>query len=159
MVRFAFFTALLTAGALAACGRTSNDTCSSQTACGGGETCYGDYGPSCVCEPNPACTTDADCKSGSVCDPARSLALCGITGDLGCQTSCTVDDNCAGWQSCAPNGHCLARTCDACPSFLSCPAGGSCGPKSCSSADECSGGYCVNGQCQAGPGSCGVECV
>jgi Cys-rich repeat protein len=159
ILRVALFTAALTSGTLVGCSSTSSDGCSSAMECGGGEACAGDYGPSCVCESSPACTTDADCKSGNVCDPARGLSVCGTMGDLGCQPACTAEDDCAAWQSCAQDGHCQARTCSACPSYLSCPAGGSCGPKSCSTGDDCTGGYCVNGECQATLGQCQPECV
>jgi hypothetical protein len=159
ILRVAALSAVVTSGWLAGCSSSSSGGCSTSADCGGDQnSCYGDYSPSCVCETSPACTTDADCMGGTVCDPARSLFRCGAVA-LGCQAACTTDTECAAWQSCTSKGHCEARTCDECPTYLSCPAGGSGGPKECSSSDECPGGNCVNGECQATLGKCGIACV
>ena len=74
-----------------------------------------------------------------------------------CRAPCTSDDACAPTDACDSGGHCVARTCENCPSFLAC-SNGACLAQACAADSDCPGGYCVEGSCADRLGYCRVIC-
>lgn len=131
----------------------------------------------CACQPDNACTSDADCDSanGELCAPgdvcltwceAGDPSCCyGNTCETGSGTTCTSDSDCTSGEEWCEGGLCV--TCDnsgpAC--FIDCPEGtdlyqrNGCSPCECKPTSACaSDGDCASGEiCQAG-GECLFWC-
>lgn len=108
-----------------------------------------------------ACSGDADCRAGLVCDPValvcrppcRTDSDCAFQGRCGAR--CRGDGHCGPEPTglcddadfpCAPRYHCVDGVCD-----------------SCRNTDDCGEGVCREGRCEVqcrGPGGCdGAPCV
>jgi hypothetical protein len=122
----------------------------------------------CAMPQNP-CSVDSDCTlidgaaptAPMVCGPAGGCT-CPVGGKSGsCIPACQSASDCSPDESCAPGGHCVAKTCttDAeCPSTqtvdYACSATGTCAVKSCQTSADCGAHYCVSGACYPQAGMC-----
>ncbi len=122
------------------CGISAMQACSSDVDCGDSERCHAVYDP---CSPDGL---------GSACRPPCAPGECG--DELRCSDEgacepipCDEGYACESYQACDPS----AAGDD--PPIWALAHG--CVSISCSSDDACpSGGACVNGVCQSGPGTC-----
>jgi hypothetical protein len=122
----------------------------------------------------PECESDGDCGD-RICEPVGySAATCACDPSiLVCVDGCASDSDCPAGQNCGEDRHCAAIPCrisecggapcnDPCPDLFTCsaviPLSGECRRTSCSSDTDCSDrtGFCVNGECHPGPGSCDI---
>jgi hypothetical protein len=124
-----------------------------------GQLCIGPSGPItfAACSEGTPCTADTQCDAGNVCMTSAVTggpSLCNEGSGAFCQPKCQTG-GCNYWATCdTSTGHCNALPCNMCPSYLSC-ANGQCGPESCKKDSDCSGGYCVDGECLGQLGYCG----
>jgi hypothetical protein len=140
-------------------------TCNTSCGCRGQADCSNSGGGLCVAPGGSVCggacpmgcTSDSQCSSGFVCDPAP--CACGAANKA-CIPSC-VTNGCATGESCGSDGHCAPMSCATaanCPAFFDCvvPQGGAsrCERRACADDTACAGGYCVDGGCYAMLGSC-----
>jgi hypothetical protein len=125
----------------------SFDDCAGLSSSQGTFACFG---PTSTCGGIEACTADNDCTSGTVCSSRPN-------GRISCRLPCAGDDDCAPTDACSTDGHCVARTCDDCPSYLTC-SDGACLARDCSADSDCPGGYCVGGTCGDRLGACKPAC-
>jgi hypothetical protein len=165
----------------AACGDTTDDTCTDPDTCDDAGTCLPHDAPAgAACgDQGVECQNDDACDGAGSCTdngPAVAGSACGDPSD----TACTDPDACDGAGSCLDNHATVGAACgdqgvecqndDACDGAGSCadngpaPAGSACGDPSdtaCTDADGCDGaGSCFDNHATVGAacGDQGVEC-
>ena len=128
--------------------------CGSDGTCpGGGLLCVqpGDSLGCGVCNPAPgSCTSDGQCAP-SICEPIE----CSCSAARACVPGCASTADCREGQSCDLSSHrCLPSDCSSapCPDNFIC-ADGMCARASCTTDTECAG-FCVDGKCFDGQGTC-----
>jgi hypothetical protein len=122
-----------------------------------------------ICEmPQNPCSVDSDCATihdaappePMVCGPGGPC-VCGENGKTGdCIPACKSASDCGSNESCAPNGHCVSKSCTSdsdCTSTqtvdFAC-SGSVCQPKACTTDADCGAHFCVSGTCYPQPGIC-----
>lgn len=106
------------------------------------------------------CEAHADCGEGSRCVQYRG-GCCASTDPLSsrCLPACT-EASCAEGERCNTEGICEPIPCSdgwSCPAYTSCTGTGDghgCSRNTCATDADCAGGYCVNGACHPGLGTC-----
>lgn len=146
--------------------------CSEKAQCATGQECLPPEvdGPVCgiPCQVRNDCQDDGGCTLGRVCN-AYLGGCCDWSAkrSFTCVAPCTPDGGqCQGNERCAPDGRCEPLACDA---GYACRTNFTCAPSAwraddngcirtpCAKDTDCPGGSrCVNGQCFASRGTCGV---
>jgi len=134
----------------------SSRDCSAELACppNDGQCSYPGQDLGCGICYRPAdgtCLSDAECTTGTLCEPLR----CACEPTSVCLPGCTAATDCGEGRVCGDGGRCVATACAGaadCPPNFRCDSGG-CLRKQCTASDSCDGA-CVLGQCYSEPGTC-----
>jgi hypothetical protein len=134
--------------------------CHSTDDCDSASVCFPPAGFG--CDPAPPLPGTATCLADSDCTGAAEVCLqvaCDPTRGKTCVPACTDDASCGEGETCASTGHCVAQACAAgCPPLFVCDAATSvCLREACDRDSDCGGaGVCVDQQCHASLGQCGL---
>lgn len=132
-------------------------TCCGDVAdCDPGDQCLrpGETPPCAIPNPDPGdCTSDVDCTANpnDIC----VLIPCSETGAQHCVPGCTSNDDCDTGTECNPEHRCTSQPCDdqnPCPTDFHCDEA-FCARDTCTLDADCSG-FCVDGLCYDGLGTC-----
>ena len=150
------------------CAGAESSECRSSAECREGLECAGPSSPQvCGIPPNEQCSDDADCDASTRCHAVSDNCSPDGVGSE-CRPPCS-EGSCGEGFRCGAGGACEVVPCDegfACEPLESCdPSVAQMGPVharahgcvaiACSEDGECPAeGACVNGVCQAGPGTC-----
>lgn len=112
--------------------------CSTDADCANGDVCDSGY---CLTLIGTSCASNADCATGDACDVAAGQC---VAGGLGCAS----DADCATGEVCDGSGSCVPGSIGGCTSDADCASGETCD----TNTGTCSGGS--SGGCVASGGAC-----